>query len=208
MKKANKGSFTVGRNLKDMTGRRFGRLLVTKRDGTYLKNRLAVWLCQCDCGNVTSVRGASLRKGTSKSCGCLSKEMTSERTKLPEGESSFNALYGSYQRNAEKRGWNFNLSKAFFRQLVVQPCYYCGGRPSNISKCNKSTNGVFVYNGLDRVQNEIGYVPDNVVPCCRRCNYVKATLSVSELVTHCKKIVNCNEQRKLKIRSKNYVCRE
>ncbi len=198
MKKANKGSFTIGRNLKDMAGRRFGRLLVTKRDGAYLKNRLAVWLCQCDCGNVTSVRGASLRKGTTKSCGCLSKEMTSERTKLPKGESAFNALYQVYKRNAEKRGLGFNISKTFFRQLVIQPCYYCGGSPSNVSKGNRNTNGVFVYNGLDRVQNEIGYVPDNVVPCCRRCNYVKATLSVDELVIHCKKIVNHYEKRKTK----------
>ena len=196
MKKANKGSFAVGRNLKDMTGQCFGRLLVTKRDGTYLKNRLAVWRCKCDCGNVTFVRGASLRKGTTKSCGCLSKEMTSARMKLPDGESSFNTLYGSYQRNAEKRGHNFDISKSLFRQLVVQPCYYCGELPSNVCKSNKNTKGVFVYNGLDRIQNEIGYIPDNVVPCCSRCNYVKATLSVSEFIDHCKKIVNCDEKRK------------
>ena len=192
MKKA-----TKGHNLKDMAGQRFGRLLVIKRDGAYLKNRLAVWLCKCDCGNTSLVRGASLRRGTTKSCGCLSKEMTSARMKLPDGESSFNTLYGSYQRNAEKRGWSFNISKSLFHQLVIQPCHYCEELPSNVCKSNKNTKGVFVYNGLDRVQNEIGYIPDNVVPCCSRCNYIKATFSVSDFIAHCKKIVNCNEKCKV-----------
>lgn len=196
MKKTNKGSFSLGRNLKDMSGQRFDRLLVIGRDGTYLRNRLAVWQCKCDCGNVSSVRGASLRKGTTKSCGCLSKEMTSARMSLPDGESSFNTLYRSYQKNAEKRGWNFDIGKSLFRRLVIQPCYYCGELPTNISKGNKNTNGVFVYNGLDRVQNKIGYIPDNVVPCCRRCNYIKATFSVGDFISHCKKIVNCDEKRK------------
>lgn len=196
MKKTNKGSFKLGRNLKDMTGQRFGRLLVIQRDGTYLKNRVAVWLCQCDCGNITSVRGTSLRCGTTQSCGCLSKELTLERVRLPKGEANFNALYYCYIKNAKKRGWNFNLSKPFFRHLVIQPCYYCGDSPSNTFRGNKNMNGVFVYNGIDRVQNEIGYVPDNVVPCCSRCNSIKATFSISDFVAHCKKVVICDVKRK------------
>ena len=59
--------------LKDLTEQKFNRLLVLNRDeqtekkGTY-------WICQCDCGNVVSVRSPNLISGNTKSCGCLNSE--------------------------------------------------------------------------------------------------------------------------------------
>lgn len=55
--------------LKDLTGQRFGRLTVIKRDGTN-KNGSATWLCKCDCGTEKVVCGRELVKGDTKSCGC------------------------------------------------------------------------------------------------------------------------------------------
>jgi hypothetical protein len=55
----------------DMTGQRFGRLVVLNY--SHSKNA-AFWKCQCDCGQITIVRGATLRYGTAKSCGCGSRE--------------------------------------------------------------------------------------------------------------------------------------
>lgn len=52
----------------DMTGQTFGQLTVLAADG-YRHNRLA-WLCQCSCGNTTTVAGGALRSGNTKSCGC------------------------------------------------------------------------------------------------------------------------------------------
>lgn len=57
----------------DLTGQKFGYLTVLKRD-TLKKSNHAYWICQCNCGNVVSVRGTLLRKGVTKSCGCLQKE--------------------------------------------------------------------------------------------------------------------------------------
>lgn len=56
----------------DLTGKRFGRLTVLNRAENNGKN--TTWVCKCDCGNVTIIRGASLRKGLTNSCGCLRKE--------------------------------------------------------------------------------------------------------------------------------------
>ena len=53
----------------DITGQKFGRLLVVERAGT--KNRRAMWKCVCDCGNETIATGKSLRSGGKQSCGCL-----------------------------------------------------------------------------------------------------------------------------------------
>lgn len=55
--------------------KRFGRLLVIE-DLNKTKNESAIWLCQCDCGNLIEVQGRSLRYGNTKSCGCLHKEIT------------------------------------------------------------------------------------------------------------------------------------
>ena len=57
-----------GNGFKDETGNRYGSLTVLRRDpkGPHKK---AYWICQCDCGNTTSVWGASLRNGSVSSCG-------------------------------------------------------------------------------------------------------------------------------------------
>ena len=62
--------------LNDLTGQRFGRLVVIGVDdrGT----RKTYFNCQCDCGNVKSVRADSLIAGMIRSCGCLKKEQDRE----------------------------------------------------------------------------------------------------------------------------------
>lgn len=57
--------------IKDLTGQRFGRLVVVNY---HHSNRGAFWLCRCDCGNETIAKGTNLRYGSTKSCGCGSIE--------------------------------------------------------------------------------------------------------------------------------------
>lgn len=52
-----------------MVGARFGMLTVLERAG-HDAGRAYLWLCRCDCGETSIVRATSLRKGTTKSCGC------------------------------------------------------------------------------------------------------------------------------------------
>ncbi len=55
---------------KDLTGQRFGMLLV--RAYEFVGTRKSVWICDCDCGIETRADGPSLKRGKKKSCGCLS----------------------------------------------------------------------------------------------------------------------------------------
>jgi hypothetical protein len=55
--------------LKDLTGQRFGRLVVERREGSI--DGQAAWICKCDCGGTKRVRGYQLRSGKTASCGCL-----------------------------------------------------------------------------------------------------------------------------------------
>ena len=60
---------------KEMTGKRFGKLLVIFREGSN-KDKKAMWSCICGCGNKCRVSGKSLRLGYTQSCGCFQKERT------------------------------------------------------------------------------------------------------------------------------------
>ena len=64
----------------DMTGQKYGRLTVIRYAGK-AKDRHAKWLCLCECGKEVVVLGRSLRRGSTQSCGCLQKELTSKRSK-------------------------------------------------------------------------------------------------------------------------------
>lgn len=64
------GRFTKGSGLKDLTGKKYGRLTVVKLDR--IANRKSYWLCKCDCGKEKVIRSDCL--GTTLSCGCLKKE--------------------------------------------------------------------------------------------------------------------------------------
>lgn len=66
-------------NFQDLTGQRFGRLVVL-REGCS-KNGIIKWVCRCDCGNEKEILAGSLRNGATKSCGCLIREISSERSK-------------------------------------------------------------------------------------------------------------------------------
>jgi hypothetical protein len=62
----------------DLRGKRFGRLEVIKQEGKRSASGNVIWICQCDCGNVTEEDGYQLRKGWVKSCGCLRKEKSAK----------------------------------------------------------------------------------------------------------------------------------
>jgi len=61
----------------DLTGQRFGRLLVIKQVGKS-KTGGPLWLCQCICGKEIIVQSSNLKNGHTKSCGCLQKEIVTK----------------------------------------------------------------------------------------------------------------------------------
>lgn len=59
----------------DVSGRRFGRLLVLSRTAPSTTRREARWMCSCSCGGRVVVTGSRLRLGKTRSCGCLRREI-------------------------------------------------------------------------------------------------------------------------------------
>lgn len=62
----------------NLSGRRFGRLIAIRRDGSDPEKR-ATWLCICDCGTQVIIRCWGLIGGSTRSCGCLARELTKKR---------------------------------------------------------------------------------------------------------------------------------
>jgi hypothetical protein len=178
-------------NLVDMVGKRFGRLTVIKRSFPNTKNGCAKWLCRCDCEKEKIVEGRSLRRGSTKSCGCLHKEGLYKLRKSELDSKSLNMRQAliAYKRHAKKRNVAFGLSEKQFVEITQKDCFYCGAKPNNISDRAYLLES-YIYNGIDRVDNTNGYTIDNVVPCCKKCNYAKNDMTLQEFKNWVKRIYN------------------
>jgi hypothetical protein len=178
----------------DRTGQRYGRLLVTSPAPS--KHGYARWWCMCDCGKTKNVSGTCLQAGKIKSCGCLRKEtatnraaLNSEINTLTSGEAAFNQLYATYNNNAFIKNREFTLTKEQFKSLTVANCVYCGDGPKSIGRSSTEKTGAYLYNGVDRVDNNIGYIFENCVTCCKTCNWMKRVQSQDEFYESCLKVV-------------------
>lgn len=72
---------TSKRRSSDLTGQRFGRLVVIRKTNV-LKNTHVVWECLCDCGNTTYVTSNNLNLGRTRSCGCLQRDAVADANSL------------------------------------------------------------------------------------------------------------------------------
>lgn len=73
--------------VKDITGKRYGRLTVIEKAGYYISpggKRFLRWLCKCDCGNFKTVITSKLNNGHTKSCGCLQVEIQKQKLEMRE----------------------------------------------------------------------------------------------------------------------------
>ena len=69
----------------DLTGKRYGKLVVKERFG-YNKHGRIIWSCKCDCGNTVNVLGYYLQQGYTRSCGCLRDDLRKKNTYSMRGK--------------------------------------------------------------------------------------------------------------------------
>jgi len=85
-----------------------------------------------------------------------------------------NVSYNEYKKGAINRNYEFKISKEEF-DITFNSCHYCGKEP------NKR-------NGIDRLNNDIGYLKNNIVSCCSTCNLMKQDSSAEDFIDHLVKI--------------------
>ena len=177
----------------DLTGQRFGRLIVKGKSRRRSANGDVYYLCDCDCGNtnIEVVRSSLVAKDSHKqvSCGCWVKEGHHSVNRYSDRKVTIiKTLYTKLKIRHRNLGFsNEIISITDFAKLIEQPCAYCGLMESDASKepisyvAKKKEIGshhidldyVYWHNGIDRIDSKKGYTPDNVLPCCKYCNVAK-----------------------------------
>lgn len=89
--------------------------------------------------------------------------------------------YRHYRSGAKKRNLEFSITLALFSELVNGSCFYCGETK---------------FLGVDRLDNSMGYKIDNIVSCCKTCNFAKNTLPLSEFMAWIHKLATFQGYKK------------
>lgn len=144
-------------SFQDLTGQRFGKLLVVARANS--KNGRVVWKCKCDCGATVEVYAYSLKSGNTTSCGCF-RRYRAATTGLVHGETQKTRLY-SIWNNMKERCYGVNCKD--------YPDY--GGRGIQVCDEWKQNYSIFkewaLQNGyndmlsIDRINVDGNYEPSN-----------------------------------------------
>lgn len=108
--------------------------------------------------------------------------------RLAAGQSAFNQLFYSYQKSARERGHSFELTANEFRFITQQNCFYCGNPPETKFHAAQGTNGDYIGNGIDRIDNARGYMIGNVRPCCKQCNIAKGVLDEESFMSWVRRV--------------------
>lgn len=173
--------------MKDISGLRFNMLEAISPTNERRGNNV-IWLCKCDCGKDVYVRQGDFIRGNHQSCGCSKNTFISEKRTLSPGEAAFNYVYCRYKTMAKRRLLCFDLTKEEFMTLTSNNCYYCNREPSQITHYKVRGSGEYIYNGVDRIDSNIGYTIDNCVPCCKYCNFAKNEMTFEEFKSWISKI--------------------
>jgi len=161
-----------------LTGERFGRLMVVERLPSNTSGSL--WRCICDCGAPSFVRGCNLKSGKTKSCGCLNKE-------LIRAQGFKNRRHGM-SHTPEHRSWAAMMTRCFDTGSKDYPRW--GGQGITVCERWRTFENFYADMGdrpngtsIDRWPNQSGgYEPGN----CRWATPKEQTRnrSVARILSH------------------------
>lgn len=106
------------------------------------------------------------------------KRTNRERNYKKEYMKNKSVHYSHYIKRANKRNLLFELTFEEFSELVIKECYYCHHKVDT------------EVNGIDRINNSLGYTLENSVPCCEICNRMKHEYHPEYFIEKCKMIAN------------------
>ena len=141
----------------DLTGKKFGRLMVLKRVFPPNTKNKAYWLCQCDCGNTIVCASRNLREGSTKSCGCLQREIAKERATVHgfSGEPLYHVHNMMKQRCFNPNNKNFKDYGGRGIQVCKEWLDYAEFRKW------ATENGYKQGLSIERINNDGNYCPEN-----------------------------------------------
>lgn len=86
------------------------------------------------------------------------------------------ASWNNSRSSAKKRGYEWQLTRDEYEALVCADCTYCGAPAAPV-------------NGVDRVNNNIGYIASNAATACEHCNYAKRKMTRLDFIKWARRVV-------------------
>ena len=157
-------------------------------------NRISKYLCVCDCGNHKTITRNKF--GITKTCGCRQTVKGSLHRKWKGYNSLQGGIWYQYIRNANKRNIPFNLAIEDAWDIFDKQNNKCAlsGLDIKFGKRGKSKNRIETTASLDRINNDIGYIKENIQWVHKKINQIKMDLSTEEFIELCRRVVNENKR--------------
>ncbi len=168
----------------DITGQRFFRFIVIEFLGRR-NNGNSLWLCKCDCGRETQNDLSTLKEGKAKSCG-----KCQWRGDMPQ------EFWTQLIKSAEKRNYEFNLTKDYIWSLFEQQNGICklSGLPVGFGNRSIKTNKKRTTTAsLDRIDNNKGYIIGNVQWVHKDINKMRREFTIEYYKEMCQAVANYKE---------------
>jgi len=89
-------------------------------------------------------------------------------------DNTLKGCFSTYKKSAKRRDLDFKITIDYFKKFWKKSCSYCGGEIKSI--------------GLDRIDNNKGYIVGNLCSCCYICNISKRKLSQEDFINLCRKV--------------------
>lgn len=185
-------------------GKQFTELTVIEQTEKRAKDGSIIWKCLCSCGTYCEVISSKLTNNRVRSCGCQmrTKEVYIKRKVQTNPDAGWNQYYNQYIQNAKAKQLCFDLSKEEFKTICSLPCYYCNIEPQynntyykplfkknkNPELAERNKHRILYSNGIDKIIPELGYIKNNIRPCCKACNVSKLDRSEEEFKEWAKRL--------------------
>lgn len=191
------------KKVKDLTGQRFGKLVVVSLMPRQL-NEPTIWLCHCEDGNECKVTSGHLLSGHTKSCGCLKniigvkKRIAAEQDGKRYGEIS-GRYWSAVKQSARIRNIEFQISIEYAWKTFLKQDGKCAisGQHLTFAKSSQPKDMKLQTASIDRINSTKGYAEGNIQWTHKIVNIAKKDRSDIEFIEMCHIISDYNRNRKI-----------
>jgi hypothetical protein len=125
-----------------------------------------------DCGEMRNVKTTTSKEHYEKLYPRCTK-CARDKNRLTDIEAGRKRVHGAYKSKAQKAGREFDIRLDEFSAYIEGPCVYCGSVGGNALDLFGEGTDKYYYNGVDRIDNDKGYITGNCQSCCKHCNIAK-----------------------------------
>jgi hypothetical protein len=145
--------------------------------------RKQLGLFECKCGVQVERAVSYIKTGSIKQCRPCGTAAAILKRYPDRQEAQRTRAYHNLINNAASRKIEVNVTREELIELMKNPCTYCG-----------SVNKI----GVDRIDSNLGYIKQNITPCCKTCNLAKHVMSSTQFIAHCTAVANYNSYLDMK----------